>query len=128
MLTTLFCFLFQSVYAVPVIVKPGGVNDLVITHNNTINATTPAGDAFAPQSPPPSYLKLALVNKLGSNNVKAYVTGLNANYQLVFLNSAGEWYYPNTTSGTPVPLADSDISIPLGGQGSTTYTTIPGYL
>lgn len=114
--------------AVPIVVTPGPVANMLITVNTTINATTPAGHWFAPQPNPASYLPLALVNKLSSNNVKAYVTGLNENNQLVFLNRGGQWYFPTTTSGVPVPIPDDAIAIPLGAQGSTTYTTIPGYL
>ncbi|CAK4031280.1 glucanase B [Lecanosticta acicola] len=113
--------------AVPITVHPGGVQDLIVTHNNTINATNSAF-AVKPDSQPASYLNLALLNYMDSNNVKSYITGLNANNQLVFLGPNGQFYYPSTTSGTPVPLSDSDIAIPLGGKGSTTSATIPGYL
>lgn len=127
-LSFVYLSLFQLTGALPVVNYPGNKNDLVITHNNTINATTPAGLAFAPDSQPASYLKLALVNYLNSNNVKAYVTGLNANNQLVFLGPNGQFYYPSTSSSSPVPLSDANIAIPLGAKGSTTSATIPGYL
>lgn len=113
--------------AVPLIVHPGGVQDIVVTHNNTINATQ---EAFAakPNSQPASYLNVDLVNYMSSNNVKSYITGLNANNQLVFLGPNGQFYYPSTTSGVPQPIPDSAIALQLGGKGSTKSVTIPGYL
>lgn len=119
---------FRTASAFPVVNQPGTIKDLLITQNTTINATTPAGKAFAPDSQPSSYLNLALVNYLGSNNVKAYVTGLNANNQLVFVGPNGQFYYPSTSSSTPVAIPDASIAIPLGAKGSTKPVTIPGYI
>lgn len=112
----------------PVTVHPGTVEDIIITKNNTINATAPAGTWNAPQSAPPSYLPLSFVNYLDSNNVNAYVTGLDANGQLAFVGPDNKFYYPTTTSGVPQAIPNSAIAIPMGGKGSTTTATIPGYL
>lgn len=135
-LVTLFLFISSSFFSqclalpapVPVIVHPGGVQDLVITKNNTINATTPAGDSWSPSPDTAAELPLSFVNYLGSSNVNAYVTGLDATNQLVFLGPNGQFYYPTTTSSTPQPISNADIAIPLGGSHSTTGATLPGYL
>lgn len=120
---------FQAVKAVPIIVYPGGPEDVWITKNNTINATTPAGAQYAPHFDAASSLPLQLKNLLGDSNIYAYVTGLDGTNQLAFLApGGGNFYYPSTSSSAPQAIDNSDIGIPLGGQGSVTSVTVPGYL
>ncbi|EMC94467.1 glycoside hydrolase family 64 protein [Baudoinia panamericana UAMH 10762] len=124
--------------AAPVVkVHPGGVHDIVITSNNTVNATKPAP---ATSSTGPSRIKavrdvstngqlpLALINNL-DGSVNAYVTGLSSNNELVMLQPNGQWYYPTAdpSQGTPQPI-NANIAIPLGPQGSTTNVILPDYI
>lgn len=80
----------QTPDAVPVM--PGGVEDLVITAENTLNATNP--------EPVPAnetrmgiqanrQLPLALVNNIGGA-VNAYITGLDPSGRVVFVQPNGK--------------------------------------
>ncbi|SMQ54947.1 unnamed protein product [Zymoseptoria tritici ST99CH_3D7] len=70
---------------------------------------------------------LQLVNKLNSNNVRAYISGLDPNGALVMLGQNGQWIYPTTGSAQPVPV-QGDIAIPLGPANSTTPISLPGFI
>ncbi|KAL1311427.1 hypothetical protein AAFC00_001588 [Neodothiora populina] len=115
--------------ASPMQVTPGGPEDIIITEENTLNATTIA--TFAPVrilAASGGQLPLALVNNLASSNVHAYVTGLDPNGQLVMLKPDGSWYYPtSTSSGIPVAITEN-VAIPLGAEGTTKTITLPGYI
>lgn len=92
--SSLFPQVLAAPVPAPVIVTPGTVNDIIITKNNTINATAPAGAWDAPAPNAAAQLPMQFVNYLGSANVKAYVTGLDANNQLVFLGPNGKRQSP----------------------------------
>lgn len=115
------------------VVTPGGAEDIVITDQNTVNATAVAAPVlrFATSSKvsTSSKLQLSLANNLDSDSVNAYVTGLDTNGLLVMLQPDGSWYYPSasTTATTPQEITAS-VAIPLGAQGSTTNITLPGYI
>ncbi|KAF2770675.1 hypothetical protein EJ03DRAFT_270017 [Teratosphaeria nubilosa] len=119
-------------------VYPGGVQNVIVTSNNTLNATAPPpANATTKQAKPVEYVASATSSKLPlaftnnyAGNINAYVQGLDSAGQLVFLQSNGEWYYPTASSSvsTPVPVPSSEITIPVGGQGSTLQITLPGYL
>ena len=82
--------LFALVRAIPaapvVIVSPGNAGDIVITKENTVNATVPAptrNNTKTLMTTTNGRLPLALVNNLGGGAVNAYVTGLDAQNHLV---------------------------------------------
>lgn len=136
--------------AAPLVVTPGGPEAIVINADDTVNATssaptTTSSAASSAESTSAVHvhvlaatdsttttsgqLPLALVNKLASSNVHAYVTGLDANGALVMLQPNGAWYYPTAKDSTGVPaLITGNVAIPLGAQGSTTSITLPGYI
>lgn len=99
---------------------------LKIKPDESLNATTPAGAAFAPPEDPAARLRTALVNNLASS-VTAYIFALNSNGQLVSIDSNGKMKYPSTDSATSAPIDPSLISIPIGPK-SRTEVTIPAYL
>jgi hypothetical protein len=130
--------LFRAAVAAPVVVvTPGNAQDVIVTKENTVNATKPAPlNQTAPANQNTKIaaatngqLPLALVNNLSGGAVNAYVTGLDASNHLVMLQPDGTFYYPsaNPSSGVPQPVT-VNCAIPLGAQGSTTHITIPGYI
>ncbi|PPJ61141.1 hypothetical protein CBER1_04152 [Cercospora berteroae] len=120
----------QTPDAVPVM--PGGVEDLIITAENTLNATNP--------EPVPAnetrmgiqanrQLPLALVNNIGGA-VNAYITGLDPSGRVVFVQPNGQFMYPPADASFTTPReVFGNIAIPLNSaQGSTTRITLPDYL
>ena len=115
----------------PLVVSPGGAKDIVVNQDDTVNATNHYRLPVVVESSSSSsagQLNLSLVNNLASTSVNAYVTGLDVNGQLVMLQPNGSWFYPTATnSGIPQPVT-ANVSIALGGQGSTTQVTLPGFI
>ena len=116
-------------------VSPGTVNDIIITAENTINATAPPPKGGAHSlstlvaTPSNARLPLALVNNFPGGQINAYVTGLDSQGRLVMLTPDGNFYYPSGTPGQPIPQAiNANVAIPLGPKGSTTSITIPDYI
>lgn len=112
------------------VARPGGVEDIIVTAENTLNSTGfgNARVAVAKQYSSAGQLDLSFINNLNSNAVNAYVTGLDRNGFVVLLKADGSYYYPpGTSSGVPQPIA-ANVSIPLGPPGSTTNITLPDYL
>jgi len=131
--------LLSTALAAPITkVRPGNGTDIIITSQNTVNATEPA-PANATRPAPANAtvasstfkiaediavsngrLPLALVNNF-AGAINAYVTGLDSNNQLVMLQPDGTWLYPvcDPSISTPQPV-NANVAIPLGGQGSTT--------
>ena len=106
-------------------VDPGNKDDIIITANNTINATRL--DTNAPSEG--GKLPMSLVNNFGGGAINAYVTGLDSENRLVMLQPDGQFFYPTASSGEEVPqIINGDVKIPLGGKGSTTKIIIPGYI
>lgn len=106
----------QTVDAIPVM--PGGVENLVITAANTLNATNPV--AVPSQSNVTIHslvatpqLPMSLVNNIGGA-VNAYVTGLDPTGRIVFVLSSGQFYYPPADASytTPVEVLEN-VAIPL---------------
>ncbi|KAI1169780.1 glycoside hydrolase family 64 protein [Nemania sp. FL0916] len=109
----------------PLVVKPGSVNDIVITEINTVNSTTKAQLQGSQGSNP---LQLEIVNNFGSNQMYLYVTGSDKNGAACMVGADGNFFYPDAGgSATPVAI-NGDVRIPLGGMGSTTTINIPDYL
>lgn len=110
--------------AAPVItVHPGNANDIVITKDDTVNATNSA-------PPQPNIhgkmkalekLPISLVNNFPGGAINAYVTGLDEDNRLVMLQPNGAFYYPTASSAEQTPQAIvKNLAIPLGPHGSTT--------
>ncbi|EME45635.1 glycoside hydrolase family 64 protein [Dothistroma septosporum NZE10] len=113
----------------PTVAQPGGVSDIILTAQNTLNATN--------GSPPPHFqqlsamnLPLALVNEIRAGPVTAYITGLDTSNRLVFVQSNGQFYYPTAQQGntTPQQVPDANIGIPLGAYGTTQTVNLANYL
>ena len=116
-------------------VSPGTVNDIIITAENTINATAPPPESGLHSlstlvaTPSNARLPLALVNNFPGGNINAYVTGLDSQGRLVMLTPDGNFFYPSGTPGQPIPQSiNANVAIPLGPRGSTTSITIPDYI
>ncbi|KAF2222288.1 hypothetical protein BDZ85DRAFT_199831 [Elsinoe ampelina] len=119
-------FFFSIALAGPTVARPGGPQDIIITKENTLNASATPYLSLAYSGT--SRLTLSLVNNLNSNKVTAYVTGLDVKGQLVMLQPDGNWFYPTAgTSGIPQNIT-ANTAIPLGAPGSTTNVTLPGFL
>ncbi|KAJ3578938.1 hypothetical protein NPX13_g1618 [Xylaria arbuscula] len=107
----------------PLVVRPGGVNDVVITELNSINSTSKV-EAVAANNP----LQLEIVNNFGSDQMYLYVTGKDSNGVACMIAADGSMFYPDAGgSTTPVPI-QGDIKTSLGGMGSTTTFTVPDFL
>ena len=125
--------LFRAVVAAPVvIVSPGNAGDIIVTKENTVNATTPAPSNSTIQEnifSSGGKLPLALVNNFAGGAINAYVTGLDAHNRLVMLKPDGTFYYPIANRAIATPQAITvNCAIPLGAKGSTKQITIPGYI
>lgn len=111
--------------ATPLEVHPGDAGSVVLTSDDTVNAThnTLRVAAYT------GYMQLSIFNNLPSSNVNFYITGLDVQGAVVLLQPNGTWFHPNasSTSLVPVPIT-ADVSIPLGPEGSVTNITLPGYV
>lgn len=129
---------YGKALSVPIItVSPGNANNIIITEDNTLNATTPAPQnetikmhSFAAASTiNTEKLPLALVNNFPGGRINAYVTGLDTSNRLVMLKPDGTFYYPSSTPAQSIPqLVNANVAIPLGAKGSNTHITVPGYI
>lgn len=120
-----------AIAAPVVIVTPGNKGDIIVTKENTLNASTPApqNSDFAKEWTQSGKLPMALVNNFPGGSINAYVTGLDSSNRLVMLQADGTFYYPTATQSDTVPQKiTADCSIPLGAKGSTTQITIPDYI
>ncbi|KAF2837979.1 glycoside hydrolase family 64 protein [Patellaria atrata CBS 101060] len=113
-------------------VQPGGIDDIVITEENTLNGTFVNGTSHGINNPPKAargaQLPLSFVNNFSGGAVKAYVTGLDVSGRVVFLSRNGNWIYPSARgSQVPIPVAE-DVSIPLTGRGGTLNINLPDYI
>lgn len=74
-------------------------------------------------------LPIELVNHIDSDNVHAYISGLDEQGELVFLDENSQWFYPKAEGGegekTPLP---DHVKHKLGPQFSTTKLTMPDYI
>ncbi|KAL6901444.1 glycoside hydrolase family 64 protein [Trichoderma evansii] len=138
---TVFTALLGAVSAAPSLIyratspftvaKPGGVDDIVITADNTLNGTfhntnTTIVHKNALQSRAlAGNLPIQLVNSFSGGQVNAYISGLDSNNQVVFIAADGSLIYPSS-GGSSVPVAiTSNIAIPLPSQGNSITITVP---
>ncbi|KAI0465755.1 glycoside hydrolase family 64 protein [Xylaria cf. heliscus] len=106
----------------PLVVKPGSVNDIVITELNTVNSTSKI------QASGSNPLQVEIVNNFSGNQMYLYITGQDSNGAACFVGPDGNFFYPNA-GGSAIPVAiQGDFKTPLGGMGSTTTLTIPDFL
>ena len=73
-------------------------------------------------------LKLAIVNSLNSNNVNAYITGLDQDNVPVYVTPSGVCQAPAPMNTTVPRWLGSDLAISLPGNNHTTNINIPGYI
>ncbi|KAJ5625468.1 hypothetical protein N7510_001777 [Penicillium lagena] len=118
--------------AVPIVVHPGGVNDLAITSQDTLNATNPSrhGHKNSPASPGAAEaLSVSVYNNFQSDSVNIYVTGLDSTGSIVCLTPSGSWYTPIGNGSLTVPqIITEEIAIPIGDYGTTTSFFLPSYV
>ncbi|KAI1347822.1 glycoside hydrolase family 64 protein [Xylaria sp. FL0043] len=110
------------------VVRPGGVDDIVITADNIINSTTTRqiGNAkiLKTNAAQAGAFPISVVNNFGSG-MYMYLTGQDSSGTPVLLGANGQFVYPQA-DGTGVPQEiTANIALPLSGQGSTTQITLP---
>lgn len=119
--------LVSQTLAVPIVVKPGGAGDIIITEENTINGThvpSPTDQKTAADGTP---LTISLSNNYGGE-LYAYVTAQDPSGAIVMLSTSGAWYYPDPAGSAEPITIDADVAIPLNGQGQKTDVTLPDYV
>ncbi|KAI0803722.1 glycoside hydrolase family 64 protein [Xylaria sp. FL0064] len=111
------------------VVRPGGVDDIVITADNILNSTTTRqiGDTktiLKTNAAQAGALPISVVNNFGGG-MYMYLTGQDSSGTPVLLGANGQFVYPQA-DGTGVPQEiTANIALPLNGQGSTTQITLP---
>ncbi|KAM0257693.1 hypothetical protein ACHAQJ_004258 [Trichoderma viride] len=138
---TVFTALLGAVSAAPSLIhrakspfsvaKPGGVDDIVITADNTLNGTyhshntTTVSKNTIHSRALAGNLPIQLVNSFGGGQVNAYISGLDSNNNVVFIAADGSLIYPSSGgSSVPVPIT-SPIAIPLPSEGNSITVTLP---
>ncbi|OTB00335.1 glycoside hydrolase family 64 protein [Hypoxylon sp. CI-4A] len=123
---TAAAFVSQTI-AAPIVVTPGDKGDIIITADNTVNATAPL-DQQSTLSAQASPLTISFVNNFGDSQLNVYVTGHDTSGAVVMLGGDGAWYYPDPAgSASPVEIT-ADVAHAMSGKGQTTDITIPDYL
>jgi hypothetical protein len=89
------------------------------------SATRTAGSSAT--RTPHKGLPISLVNKMDSTNIKMYMSGLDRNGSLIFLDQTGVWFYPQATSTLPQPIPPN-VEFSLGGANTTLNFVTPGYI
>jgi hypothetical protein len=93
---------------------------------NDPSATLAAGASSVAPTPSKG-LQISLVNKMASNNIKMYMSGLDMNGSLIFLDQSGKWFYPQANGTTPQPIP-SNVEFSLGGANTSLNFMTPGYI
>ncbi|KAK4069613.1 CAZyme family GH64 [Trichoderma aggressivum f. europaeum] len=111
------------------VAKPGGVDDIVITANNTLNGTyhssTTVSKQFIQTRAQAGHLPIQLVNNFSGGQVNAYISGLDTDNRVVFVRGDGSLVYPSSGgSGVPVPIS-TPINIALPSQGNSITVNVP---
>ncbi|KAL7934327.1 glycoside hydrolase family 64 protein [Trichoderma chlorosporum] len=113
------------------IAKPGGINDIIITANNTLNGTyhsphtTVSNKTLHARSAQPGNLPIQLTNNFSGGQVNAYICGLDTDNNVVFVRGDGSLVYPSSGgSSVPVPIS-TPIAIALASEGNSITVTLP---
>ncbi|KAK4069151.1 CAZyme family GH64 [Trichoderma harzianum] len=111
------------------IAKPGGVDDIVITANNTLNGTyhssTTVSKNVIQTRAQAGHLPIQLVNNFSGGQVNAYISGLDTDNRVVFVRGDGSLVYPSSGgSSVPVPIS-TPINIALPAQGQSITVNVP---
>ncbi|KAL7910349.1 glycoside hydrolase family 64 protein [Trichoderma velutinum] len=111
------------------IAKPGGIDDIVITANNTLNGTYHSSTTVSKQAiqsrAQSGHLPIQLVNNFSGGQVNAYISGLDTDNRVVFIRGDGSLVYPSSGgSGTPVPIS-TPVNIALPSQGNSITVNVP---
>ncbi|KAI1127826.1 glycoside hydrolase family 64 protein [Nemania abortiva] len=119
---TLASLVAQSV-ADPTVARPGGIDDIIITEDNTINSTTAAGQ-FKVNAAQVGTLPISVINNF-DGGMYMYITGRDSSGIPCILGANGQFVYPQA-DGTGVPIEiNANIALPLNGVGQTTQVTLP---
>ncbi|ROT38136.1 glucanase B [Sodiomyces alkalinus F11] len=107
--------------------KPGSVENIIITDENTLNGTDNRDATNGRMMDPVAgHLPLNLVNNFAGGPLNAYISGQDSNGRVVFLRRDGGLHYP-TSGGSliPIPVNHDEIAIPLPRRGQTLTITLP---
>ncbi|RCI12201.1 hypothetical protein L249_0150 [Ophiocordyceps polyrhachis-furcata BCC 54312] len=117
------------------VVKPGGIDDVLVTEDNMMtgtfhgNKTRVVHQHRARRADDEAALTLELVNLYNAKQtINAYVTGLDGSNRVVFVRADGSMVYPSSGgSETPVLIKES-VAIPLtnGSQRMPLPTALYG--
>ncbi|KAI1822634.1 glycoside hydrolase family 64 protein [Xylaria intraflava] len=104
--------------------RTGGIDDIIIGKDNTLNRTS---TRFKMASFQNGTLPISVVNNFG-DGMYMYVTGLDSSGAPCLLGANGQYIHPRTnSSGIPQEIT-GNIAFPLNGLGQTTQVTLPGPL
>ncbi|KAH6876429.1 hypothetical protein B0T10DRAFT_497990 [Thelonectria olida] len=108
------------------IVDPGGIKDVEVTFNNTLNGTIHDNSTHtATRRATTANLPLKFVNNFSGSSVNAYISGLDSAGAVVFVGADGSLIYPSSGgSGVPVPITQN-LAIPISTKGQTLEFTLP---
>lgn len=110
------------------VARPGGVEDIIITEENTLNGTAVAEtsrvepEEFSVAAPT---LPLRLVNNFSGGVVNAYITGKDNSGRVVFITRTGGQIYPSSGGGSSPTRITQPIAIRLPARGQTLTVNLP---
>lgn len=107
--------------------RPGGVEDIIITKDNTLNGTSNLDNnsPIVPTQVAKGSLPLEFVNNFSGDHVNAYISGLDSDNRVVFVGGDGRLIYPTAGgSKTPVKITQP-IAISMGTKGRTFKMALP---
>ncbi|KAK5992031.1 Glucan endo-1,3-beta-glucosidase-like protein [Cladobotryum mycophilum] len=113
------------------IAHPGGIGDIILTKDNTLNGTGHSTGTeivkskFTAAAKP---LPFAFVNNFSGGQIYAYIQGIDQSGRVAFVKGDGSYLYPSSGgSEIPIPI-DPSIGIPITGRGGTFQMTLPAAL
>ncbi|QPG94149.1 hypothetical protein C2857_004978 [Epichloe festucae Fl1] len=111
--------------------RAGGVSDIVITKDNTLNGTYPYNEPktlnmFVSSPAAARPMPLEFINNFSGGQVKAYIQGIDSEGKIVFIKSDGSLFYPIPNgSDIPVEIDNSKIAITLPERGQKFNISLP---
>ncbi|KAF7549936.1 hypothetical protein G7Z17_g6048 [Cylindrodendrum hubeiense] len=108
-------------------IHPGGIDDVEVTEENTLNSTTFANSTHGAvrRDVIGAKLPLKFVNNYSGGPLNAYISGLDSNGAVVFVATDGSLIYPISAGSTvPVPVTEI-IAIPIDTSGETIEFNLP---